>query len=65
MDERLRHCRYRRLSFQVNGPITLHGFAGFFEAKLYESIQLSTNPPTLSHGMFSWFPFLFPLSCPM
>jgi len=60
-----RHFRYRRLSFQVHGPIMLHGFAGFFEALLYDDIKMSTNPQTLSHGMFSWFPLLFPLSHPI
>ncbi|EME29144.1 protein arginine N-methyltransferase 5 isoform 1 [Galdieria sulphuraria] len=59
------HFRYRRLSFEVNGPIMLHGFAGFFEAQLYDTIYISTHPRTLSHGMLSWFPFMFPLCYPI
>ncbi|GJQ10584.1 hypothetical protein GpartN1_g2375.t1 [Galdieria partita] len=59
------HFRYQRLSFEVNGPIMLHGFAGFFEAQLYDPIYLSTRPLTLSRGMFSWFPFMFPLCYPI
>eukprot|EP00871_Galdieria_phlegrea_P002395 jgi/Galph1/3156/GphlegSOOS_G1807.1 len=57
--------RYCCLSFEVQGPIVVHGFAGFFEAILYGDIQISTNPSTLSKGMFSWFPFYFPCYPPI
>eukprot|EP00469_Lotharella_globosa_P013711 CAMPEP_0167772854 /NCGR_PEP_ID=MMETSP0111_2-20121227/1085_1 /TAXON_ID=91324 /ORGANISM="Lotharella globosa, Strain CCCM811" /LENGTH=439 /DNA_ID=CAMNT_0007662405 /DNA_START=378 /DNA_END=1697 /DNA_ORIENTATION=+ len=43
----------------------LHGFAGYFESKLFEDVIISINPETFSTGMFSWFPILFPLRTPI
>lgn len=42
----------------------MHGLAGYFEAVLYGTVELSTNPMTMdqkSEGMISWFPIYFPL----
>ena len=39
----------------------LDGFIGFFEAKLYKDVVLSTLPSTHTPDMYSWFPYFFPL----
>ena len=41
-----------------------HGFAGYFDAQLYEEVHLSIHPPTPTPNMFSWFPIYFPLRTP-
>ena len=41
-----------------------HGFAGYFDAKLYNDVHLSIHPPTHTPNMFSWFPIYFPLREP-
>jgi protein arginine N-methyltransferase 5 len=41
-----------------------HGFAGYFDAQLYEEVHLSIHPPTHTSNMFSWFPIYFPLRTP-
>ena len=41
----------------------LHGFAGYFEAVLYENVGLSIHPErkdVVSKDMLSWFPLFFP-----
>ncbi len=43
----------------------LHGFAGYFAAKLYGDVHLSIYPPTHTPNMFSWFPIFFPLRTPI
>ena len=42
----------------------LHGFAGYFHADLYGGVTMSTNPPTRTEGMVSWFPAFLPLRNP-
>lgn len=42
--------RYQHLSFPVSSPATVHGLAGYFEAKLYGDIAISIVPQTFSHG---------------
>ncbi|VDK26795.1 unnamed protein product [Anisakis simplex] len=37
------------------------GFAAYFEAQLYGSCWISTNPLTHTPSMVSWFPALIPL----
>lgn len=44
---------------------TVHGLAGYFEAKLYGDIVISIVPQTFSQGMFSWFPIYFPIREPI
>lgn len=42
----------------------INGIAGYFEAVLYKSVELSTRPDQIdlkSRDMFSWFPAYFPL----
>lgn len=43
----------------------LHGFAGYFDCKLYKDVHISINPPTASEGMFSWFNMFFPIRNPV
>jgi type II protein arginine methyltransferase len=57
-------CRYQKLSFPAEASATVHGFAGYFEAMLYEDISISIVPQTASEGMFSWFPIYIPLRSP-
>ncbi|KAK9398216.1 protein arginine N-methyltransferase 5 [Crotalus adamanteus] len=57
--------RYQTLEFQVDVNTVLHGFAGYFETKLYGDVTLSIRPETHSPGMFSWFPIFFPIKQPM
>ncbi|EFN58275.1 hypothetical protein CHLNCDRAFT_142244 [Chlorella variabilis] len=41
-----------------------HGFAGYFDARLYKDVHLSIHPPTHTPNMFSWFPIYFPVRTP-
>mmetsp|Transcript_41065 Transcript_41065/g.39575 ORF Transcript_41065/g.39575 Transcript_41065/m.39575 type:complete len:208 (+) Transcript_41065:86-709(+) len=43
----------------------IHGFAGYFQARLYRDIMYSTQPETKTQGMHSWFEMFFPVSHPM
>jgi protein arginine N-methyltransferase 5 len=68
--------RYEKLRFErpaESAAATMHGFAGYFDAKLYEGpagkVHCSIYPPTHTTGptgenMFSWFPIYFPLRHP-
>eukprot|EP00186_Timspurckia_oligopyrenoides_P000172 CAMPEP_0182446154 /NCGR_PEP_ID=MMETSP1172-20130603/4023_1 /TAXON_ID=708627 /ORGANISM="Timspurckia oligopyrenoides, Strain CCMP3278" /LENGTH=627 /DNA_ID=CAMNT_0024642039 /DNA_START=137 /DNA_END=2020 /DNA_ORIENTATION=+ len=53
------------LSFGVPESVQLHGFAGYFEAHLYNDIVISTVPDTYSHGMLTWFSVFIPLARPV
>lgn len=58
------NARHATLTFPIPNRGTLHGLAGYFEAVLYNTVELSTNPLTMdrkSEGMISWFPVYFPL----
>eukprot|EP00241_Pyramimonas_parkeae_P004115 CAMPEP_0114238944 /NCGR_PEP_ID=MMETSP0058-20121206/8189_1 /TAXON_ID=36894 /ORGANISM="Pyramimonas parkeae, CCMP726" /LENGTH=666 /DNA_ID=CAMNT_0001351077 /DNA_START=112 /DNA_END=2109 /DNA_ORIENTATION=- len=44
---------------------TMHGFVGYFDAKLYGDVHISTFPKTETTGMFSWFPIYFPMIEPI
>jgi len=57
--------RYISILFDVDTSLTVHGFAGFFEAMLYKDINISIVPQTFSGEMFSWFPLYFPLDHPI
>eukprot|EP01111_Echinosteliopsis_oligospora_P016075 TRINITY_DN6562_c0_g1_i1.p1 TRINITY_DN6562_c0_g1~~TRINITY_DN6562_c0_g1_i1.p1 ORF type:complete len:633 (+),score=164.75 TRINITY_DN6562_c0_g1_i1:120-2018(+) len=61
----LDNSRYIKLIFEVNTDSTVHGFAGYFDCKLYKNVHISINPANFSTGMFSWFPIYFPLRHPM
>lgn len=57
--------RSKRMTFQVKQSALLHGFAGFFESKLYDNVYISIHPPTFTDKMFSWFPLYFPIRNPV
>ncbi|XP_022790017.1 protein arginine N-methyltransferase 5-like [Stylophora pistillata] len=61
---RIDNSRVKSLEFEVKTSFTMHGFAGYFETVLYGDIMLSIKPDTHSEGMFSWFPFFFPIKEP-
>lgn len=56
--------RYGALSFVVECDALVHGFAGYFDATLFDDVHVSIEPSTHSPGMFSWFPLFFPLRTP-
>ncbi|PSC71639.1 arginine N-methyltransferase [Micractinium conductrix] len=60
------NTRSVKLSFECTPPggTVCHGFAGYFDAKLYNDVHLSIHPPTHTPNMFSWFPIYFPLREP-
>lgn len=53
--------RYARLRWRAHDDGVVHGFAGYFDARLYGDVHISIHPATHSPGMFSWFPLYFPL----
>lgn len=53
--------QYATLTFDIQQDCTLHGFAGYFSAILYEDIKISIEPSTFSTGMFSWYPAYIPI----
>jgi len=59
------NSKHTNVSFKSNLTGLLHGFAGYFEAKLYNDVMISINPETFSEGMFSWFPIYIPLHQPV
>ncbi len=64
----LHTCMSRRYSvhrFAVDRSSCLHGFAGYFDCKLYADVHISIHPETFSTGMFSWFPLFIPIRTPM
>ena len=71
------NTRYAKLAFargERAKAATVHGFAGYFDATLYDgpagTVRCSIYPPTHTIGpggenMFSWFPIYFPLRAPV
>lgn len=59
------NSRYGSFSFVITQDSLMHGMAGYFDAVLYSSVTISTNPATHSPGMFSWFPIYFPFKTPV
>lgn len=55
---------YIELHFTNDIDFVCHGFGGYFTAKLYDGIILSTRPEDHSEGLFSWFPIYFPVVTP-
>ena len=53
--------RHRTLHFTASASTALTGLAGYFTARLYRHIELSTYPPTHTPSLTSWFPLYFPL----
>jgi len=64
-DDNKECARSRRMTFKIQQSALLHGFAGFFESKLYDNVTLSIHPPTFTDNMFSWFPLYFPIRNPL
>eukprot|EP01114_Cavostelium_apophysatum_P020862 TRINITY_DN7112_c0_g1_i1.p1 TRINITY_DN7112_c0_g1~~TRINITY_DN7112_c0_g1_i1.p1 ORF type:complete len:622 (+),score=146.02 TRINITY_DN7112_c0_g1_i1:52-1917(+) len=64
-DKIIDNTRYKKFVFHTKESATMHGFAGYFETKLFEDVYLSINPATHTPTMYSWFPLYFPLREPM
>ncbi|EMR11168.1 hypothetical protein PNEG_00762 [Pneumocystis murina B123] len=62
------NTRKSKNTFNIFSRGMLHGFAGYFEAVLYDNIKLSTRPDIIDEklkDMVSWFPAFFPLKTPL
>lgn len=62
------NTRTCRLHFSIDHQrpsAVCHGLAGYFDAKLYGTVHISTHPDTATPNMFSWFPIFFPLRHPV
>ena len=59
------NARYGALTFTAKLGGECHGFVGYFHSTLYEEVCISTEPSTVSEGMFSWFPLYVPLRHPV
>ena len=59
------NSRHLSLEFNTDMDTVLHGFAGYFDARLYRDVYISTHPDTHSKDMFSWFPMFFPVKHPL
>jgi len=57
--------RFKQMTFHLKESATIHGFAGYFDSKLYKDVHISIYPKTFSEGMFSWFPIYFPIKSPV
>jgi protein arginine N-methyltransferase 5 len=57
--------RHALLRFRARSAGLVHGFAGYFECRLYRDVFISIAPETHSPGMFSWFPIFFPIRTPL
>lgn len=55
------NARSAHLSFSIPQAGVCHGFAGYFEAILYDDIGLSIHPERSNGEMLSWFPIFFPI----
>ncbi|KAG7451125.1 PRMT5-domain-containing protein [Guyanagaster necrorhizus] len=62
------NVRSAEMVFDIPEEGVLHGFAGYFEAVLYDTVGLSIHPDhkdVVSKDMLSWFPMFFPIREPM
>lgn len=61
------NVRTSALTFYLPQAAVLHGLAGYFEARLYGDVTLSTLPDSArgSPGIKSWSPFFLPFSEPL
>jgi len=53
--------RTQCMQFGIAEATQLHGFIGYFEARLFNDVVLSTVPESYSHGLLSWFSSYLPL----
>jgi type II protein arginine methyltransferase len=59
------YSRYFKHRFQITEDCTIHGFIGYFESVLHESVLMSIKPESYSQNLVSWFPIYFPIKNPM
>lgn len=57
--------RYVKLQFTAQVRTVCHGFAGYFKAKLYDDVVISTLPNDKTPTMESWFAMYIPLQRPV
>lgn len=57
--------RYMNLIFESKTSTVCHGFAGYFDANLFDEISLSTVFDRATPYMNSWFPAFIPLENPL
>jgi len=57
--------KHKKLVFKITKNTLLHGFAGFFDSKLYGDVHISIAPETFTTAMFSWFPLYIPIITPL
>ena len=55
------NSRHRTLRFTASAATAITGLAGYFTARLYRHVELSTYPPCHTPLLTSWFPLYFPL----
>jgi len=53
--------RHKVMKFKIPHSCVLHGFAGYFDSRLYDDVHISILPETFTDEMFSWFPLYFPI----
>lgn len=51
--------------FKIKSKTMIHGFAGYFTAKLYDDIVISIKPDNHTNDLISWFPIFFPIESPL
>jgi protein arginine N-methyltransferase 5 len=55
------NTRYSSTTFPIDEDVVLHGFAAYFECRLFGDVTLSIHPESHSKDMTSWFPMFFPI----
>jgi protein arginine N-methyltransferase 5 len=60
------NARTAHLTFHIPEAGVCHGFAGYFDAVLYNDVMISIHPERMDVRQLSWFPIFFPLRvrCP-
>ncbi|KAJ2015520.1 hypothetical protein GGI14_004225 [Coemansia sp. S680] len=65
MGDNRHNQRWAAATFRVQASSLVHGLAGYFDAVLYDNVELSIRPDTHTEDMHSWFPMYFPIKQPM
>lgn len=60
-DMKMHNQRYTTLSFVSKIDTVCHGFVGYFHAKLYKDVHISTVRGQATPDMNSWFPVYIPI----
>jgi len=63
-DHLIETTKHQKLLFEIPNDTLLHGFAGFFDSKLFGDVHISIAPETFTTSMFSWFPLYIPILTP-